>query len=45
MIICTSLDPDELSNAYTQRFVSRFFEHFYALKFTGKDIRKQKMYE
>lgn len=45
MIICTSLDPDELSRVYTQRFVSRFFEHFYALKFTGKDIRKQKMYE
>ncbi len=45
MIICTNLDPDDLSRAYTQRFVSRFFEHFYALKFTGKDIRKQKMYE
>ncbi len=45
MIICTSLDPDQLSRVYTQRFVSRFFEHFYALKFTAKDIRKQKMYE
>lgn len=45
MIINTGLDPDRLSEAYTQRFVSRLFEHFYALKFNCKDIRKQKMYE
>ena len=45
MVINSNLDPDQLSAMYTQRFVSRFFEHFYALKLTGKDIRKQKMYE
>jgi len=45
MIISTNLSPDELSKNYTPRLVSRLFEYFYALKFIGMDIRKQKMYE
>ena len=45
MIINTNLNLDELSREYSQRFVSRLFEHFYALRFVVKDIRKQKMYE
>ncbi|MBP3359896.1 MAG: ATP-binding protein [Clostridia bacterium] len=45
MIISTNLSMDELSRDYTPRFVSRLFENFYAVKFVGKDIRKQKMYE
>lgn len=45
MIISTNLSMDELSREYTPRFVSRLFENFYAVKFVGKDIRKQKMYE
>ncbi len=45
MIINTNLNLDELSREYSQRFVSRLFEHFYAMRFVVKDIRKQKMYE
>lgn len=45
LIINTNLDLDQLAQEYTQRFVSRLFEHFYAMKFTSTDIRKQKMYE
>lgn len=45
LIINTNLDPDQLASEYTQRFVSRLFEHFYAMRFTSTDIRKQKMYE
>ncbi len=45
MVINTNLSLDELSREYSQRFVSRLFEHFYAMRFVVKDIRKQKMYE
>lgn len=45
MVINTNLNLDELSKEYSQRFVSRLFEHFYAMRFVVKDIRKQKMYE
>lgn len=45
LIINTNLTLDQLSDEYSQRFVSRLFEHFYALRFTCTDIRKQKMYE
>lgn len=45
LIINTNLDLDMLAEEYTQRFVSRLFEHFYAMRFTSTDIRKQKMYE
>ncbi len=45
LVINTNLDEDKLAVEYTKRFVSRLFEHFYAMKFTTQDIRKQKMYE
>lgn len=45
LIINTNLSVDQLAGEYTQRFVSRLFEHFYAMRFSGTDIRKQKMYE
>ena len=45
IILSTGLSVDGLSNEYGQRFVSRLFEHFYALRFSADDIRKQKMYE
>ncbi len=45
MVISTNLTLDELSRMYTQRVTSRLFEFFYAMKLTGTDIRRQKMYE
>ncbi len=43
MIINTNFDLGELAKNYSQRFTSRIFEFFIPCKFTGSDIRLQKM--
>ena len=42
MILSTNLNPGELVEMYSQRFISRMFESFLILKFTGEDIRIKK---
>ncbi|MBQ7794194.1 MAG: ATP-binding protein [Clostridia bacterium] len=43
MIISTNLTLEEISKVYTARITSRLFENFHCLRFSGKDIRTQKL--
>ncbi len=43
MIISTNLTLEEISKVYTPRITSRLFENFHCLRFSGKDIRTQKL--
>ncbi len=39
MVISSNLDPKGISNAYSERIVSRLLSDFYVLKFYGEDLR------
>ncbi len=43
MIISTNLSLAEISKVYTPRITSRLFESFHCLRFSGQDIRTQKL--
>ena len=43
MIISTNLAQNEIRERYTDRITSRLFGDFMVMKFTGKDIRLQKL--
>lgn len=42
-LISTNLDGRELQDRYEERTASRIFGNYVALKFSGKDIRRQKL--
>lgn len=42
-IISTNLEPEELTNIYTDRVTSRVFQRFYQLKFFGEDLRLRQL--
>ena len=43
VIISTNLSGEEIRNKYDDRITSRIFGYFHAIKFEGKDIRRQKL--
>ncbi len=43
IIISTNLTMEEISKNYTTRITSRLYENFDCLRFSGKDIRTQKL--
>lgn len=43
MVISTNLNTKELTQVYSQRFISRVFGHFLVCRFEGADIRVQRM--
>lgn len=43
VIISTNLTGEELRNKYDDRITSRIFGYFHAIRFEGKDIRRQKL--
>lgn len=43
MIISTNLSMEDISKTYTTRITSRIYENFNCLRFSGEDVRTQKL--